>query len=308
MGLTGDARRPYNQPVAPGAIHALAPHCYHCPFGQAPESCKRECVSAIEEMIAFENPDFVAAVIVEPITGPANALIVPTADYLTRLRAVCDKYGILLIADEIMSGWGRTGTWFACEHYGVVPDILVTAKGLTNAAVPLGATVVSERIARHFDEHTLWSGSTYSGHALACAAGIAAIEAYRDDGLIENSARLGRVLMRELERMKAKHACVGDVRGRGLFSGIELVSDKRTRAPLFAAKQSAFMAADGDLAKIKKALAQNGVYVYLRPNMLGISPALCITEEQLLEGLAGIDRVLDVADGILAARKGAAAQ
>ncbi|HJO68609.1 MAG TPA: aminotransferase class III-fold pyridoxal phosphate-dependent enzyme [Rhodospirillales bacterium] len=308
VSLTGDARRPHNEPGMVGALHAFSPLCYHCTFGHKPDSCARECVGAIEELIEFENPDFIAAIIVEPITGPANNLIVPVDDYLPRLRALCDKYGILLIADEIMSGWGRTGRWFGVDHYGVVPDILVTAKGLTNSAVPLGATVVSERIAAFMDENTLWSGSTYSGHALACAAGIAAIGVYRDEGLIENSARLGEVLLGALEALKEKHGCVGDVRGKGLFSGIELVSDRATRAPLLPDRTEAFFAASGGLGRIKKVLADNGVYVYLRPNMLGIAPALCITEDQLLDGLARIDKVLDVADSLIADSRAAATQ
>ncbi|MDP6804611.1 MAG: aminotransferase class III-fold pyridoxal phosphate-dependent enzyme [Rhodospirillales bacterium] len=308
VSLTGDARRPYNEPGMVGSLHAFAPLCYHCNFGQEPHTCARECVGAIEELIEFENPDFIAAIVVEPITGPANNLIVPVDDYLPRLRALCDKYGILLIADEIMSGWGRTGRWFGVDHYGVVPDILVTAKGLTNSAVPLGATVVTDAIAGFMDENTLWSGSTYSGHALACAAGIAAIGVYRDEGLIENSARLGEVLLGELEALKEKHECVGDVRGKGLFSGIELVCDRETRAPLLAERTEAFFAASGGLGLIKKALAEAGVYVYLRPNMLGIAPALCITEDQLLDGLARIDKVLDVADSLIAESRAAAAQ
>lgn len=299
MSLTGDWRRAYNEPGMPGTVHAFQPYCYRCTFGQEPGSCARECLSSLEEIIQFENPDFVAAVIVETITGPSNGLYVPPDDYMPKLRALCDKYGIMLICDEVMSGWGRTGEWFAVNNWNVVPDIITTAKGLTNAQVPLGAVAVSARIAEALEEQTLWAGSTYSGHALACAAGIAAIEAYREEGLIENSRRLGAVLMAELQRIQQRHPTVGDVRGKGLFAAIELVKDRGTRAPLMPAREEPY-AARGGLGAIKRALDEAGVMVFTRPNLIGISPPLCITEEQLLEGLAALDRALDHADAMLA--------
>lgn len=209
----------------------------------------------------------------------------------------------MLICDEVMSGWGRTGEWFAINNWNVVPDIITTAKGLTNAQVPLGAVAVSARIAEALEEQTLWAGSTYSGHALACAAGIAAIDAYREEGLIENSRRLGAVLMAELQRIQQRHPTVGDVRGKGLFAAIELVKDRGTRAPLMPAREEPY-AARGGLGAIKRALDEAGVMVFTRPNLIGISPPLCITEEQLLEGLAALDRALDHADAMLAEAPG----
>ncbi len=298
ISLTGEWRRAYNEPGMVGVVHCYPPYCYRCSFGQEPESCKRECVSSLEEIIEFENPDFIAAIIVETITGPTAGLYVPPDDYMPKLRALCDKYGILLIADEVMSGWGRTGKWFAMDHWNVVPDILTTAKGLTNSMVPLGAVVVSKKIADYMEDNTLWSGSTYSGHALACAAGIAAIEVYREDGLIENAAKMGDVLAKALDEIKENHPSVGDVRGKGLFSMIELVKDRATRERLMDAKEGPYVA-DGGMAAIKKVIGEGGVYAFIRPNMIAIAPPLCITEEQLMEGLDVIDRALDIADRML---------
>ena len=298
ISLTGEWRRAYNEPGMVGVVHCYPPYCYRCSFGQEPESCKRECVSSLEEIIEFENPDFIAAIIVETITGPTAGLYVPPDDYMPKLRALCDKYGILLIADEVMSGWGRTGKWFAMDHWNVVPDILTTAKGLTNSMVPLGAVVVSKKIADYMEDNTLWSGSTYSGHSLACAAGIAAIEVYREDGLIENAAKMGDVLAKALDEIKENHPSVGDVRGKGLFSMIELVKDRATRERLMDAKEGPYVA-DGGMAAIKKVIGEGGVYAFIRPNMIAIAPPLCITEEQLMEGLDVIDRALDIADRML---------
>ena len=306
ISLTGDWRRAYNEPGMAGTLHAFQPYCYRCTFGQEPSSCKRECLSSLEEMIQFENPDFVAAVIIETVTGPSNGLYIPPDDYLPKLRQICDKYGILLICDEVMAGWGRTGKWFAFQNWDVKPDIISTAKGVTNSMVPLGAVVVTDKIAEYLDDHTLWSGSTYSGHALACAAGIASIQAYKDEKMIENSARLGRIVGRELEAMKAKHISVGDVRGKGLFWAIELVKDRKTREMLMPSKEEPY-ATKGGMAGIKKVLSDGGIYLFSRPNLLAIAPPLCITEEQLMEGLRVIDKALDVADQMVADAKRAGA-
>jgi len=295
ISLTGEWRRAYNEPGMPGTLHAYPPYCYRCTFGQEPSSCKRECVSAIEEMIQYENPDFIAAIIVESVTGPTAGLYVPPDDYMPKLRALCDKYGIMLIGDEVMAGWGRTGKWFAMDHWNVVPDILTTAKGLTNSMVPMGAVVVSNKIADHMEDHTLWSGSTYSGHALAAAAGIAAINVYRDEKLIENSAKLGAVLLKELEKMKAKHVSIGEVRGKGLFAMIELVKNRKTREALMPWKEGPYDPNSG-MSKIKKVLNDGGIYAFVRPNNICIAPPLVINEAQLLEGLAVIDKAIDIAD------------
>ncbi len=189
IALTGDYRRLPVEPAMPGVVHFLDPFCYHCPFGWTRETCHRECIQHVEEIIQYEGPERIAAIIMEGVTG-SNGLIVPPDDYWPRVRAICDRYGILLISDEVMSGWGRTGKWFAVDHWDVAPDIITTAKGITCGYVPLGAAIVSQKIADYFEDKMLWCGLTYSAHPLACAAGLATIEVYEEEHLIENAARV----------------------------------------------------------------------------------------------------------------------
>lgn len=300
MSLTGDYRQAFNEPSIPGIVHAFPPYCYHCTFGKTPSECGRECVSHIEEMIEHEGPDMVAAIMIESITGPSNNLYVPPTDYLTRLRELCTRHGILLITDEVMSGFGRTGKWFAVDHYGVQPDIMTLAKGLTSGSMPLGAVAVSSDIARHFEERTFSAGLTYSGHTLACAAAAATLEVYESERLVENAAELGHYLAAALPALSARHPSVGEIRGLGLFWALELVRDRATRAPLVTAKGS--MGESAGMTEIKKALLDQGVYAFLRSNLIAITPPLCITRAELDAGLQAIDKALDVADGLLEAR------
>jgi len=289
IALTGDYRRLAVEPAMPGAVHFLDPFCYRCPFGQKRESCKRECISHLEEVIRYEGPDKIAAVIMEGVVG-SNGIIVPPDDYWPRVRQICDKYGILLISDEVMSGWGRTGKWFAVDHWGVTPDIITTAKGITSGYVPLGAAIVSEPIAKFFDDKYLYAGLTYSGHALACAAAIATIAVYEEDHLMENAITVGRHLGEALEGLKVRHQSVGDVRYIGLFSAIELVANRETKEVL----------APSVMAEVGKVLRQNGLFTFIMANNMGsivfVVPPLCITGEQVDEGLAIIDTALGVAD------------
>src|SRR3981081_3200398 len=187
-----------------------------------------QALAHVEEVLWYEGPQYVAAIFLEPIVG-SSGLIVPPDGFLRRLRALCDQHGILLILDEVMTGFGRTGKWFAAEHEGVVPDMITFAKGVNSGYVPLGGVIVNEAIATHFNANVLWAGLTYAGHPLACAAGVATIEAYREERLIERGARSGEVLMRELRTVAERHPSVGDVRGKGLFIGIELVKDRQTK-------------------------------------------------------------------------------
>jgi taurine--2-oxoglutarate transaminase len=283
MALTGDYRRLPVEPTMPGGVHFLDPYCYRCPFGWTRETCHRECIAHVEEIIQYEGPEHIAAIIMEGVTG-SNGLIVPPDDYWPRIREICDKYGILLISDEVMSGWGRTGKWFAVDHWGVVPDIITTAKGLTSGYVPLGAVIVSDAIAEHFEDKMLWCGLTYSGHALACAAGLATLAVYVEDGLIENAARLGRYLGGRLEEIKSRHASVGDVRYIGLFSALEIVKDRATKEPI------------DPLTEVAKFLKDNGLFTFVFHNMLFVVPPLCITQAQLDEGLDIIERGLAITD------------
>jgi taurine--2-oxoglutarate transaminase len=202
------------------------------------------------------------------------------------VREICDRHGILLISDEVMSGWGRTGKWFAVDHWNVVPDMITTAKGITAGYVPLGAVIVSESIADHFEDKMLWCGLTYSGHPLACAAGVATLQAYEDDGLLENAAHVGKYLGRRLEEIKARHASVGDVRYIGLFSALEIVKSKSTREPI------------DPLTEVGTFLRANGLFTFIFHNVLFVVPPLCITEAQVDEGLAIIERALEITDAI----------
>jgi taurine--2-oxoglutarate transaminase len=293
IALTGDYRRLAVEPAMPGAVHFLDPFCYRCPFGQKLESCKRECISHVEEVIKYEGPDKIAAIIMEGVTG-SNGLIVPPDDYWPRIRDICNKYGILLISDEVMSGWGRTGKWFAVDHWNVTPDIITTAKGITSGYIPLGAVIVSEPIAKFFDDKYLYAGLTYNGHALACAAALATIEVYVEDHLIENAAEVGKYLGKALEDIKTKHASVGDVRYIGLFSTIELVANQGTKE----------IFAPSVMAEVGKVLRQNGLFTFIMANNMGsmvfVVPPLCITKEQLNEGLAIVEKALEVADKVVA--------
>ena len=289
IALTGDYRRLAVEPAMPGAVHFLDPYCYRCPFGQKKETCKRECILHLEEVIRYEGPDKIAAVIMEGVVG-SNGLIVPPDDYWPRVREICDRYGILLISDEVMSGWGRTGKWFAVDNWNVVPDIITTAKGITSGYVPLGAVIVSEPIAKFFDDKYLYAGLTYNGHALACAAANATIDVYKSDHLIENAASLGVYLGKKLEEIKSRHLSVGDTRYIGLFSTLELVRNRDTKEIMAASV----------MGEVGKALRENGLFTFIMANNLGsmlfIVPPLCITKAQLDEGLAIVDRALEIAD------------
>jgi len=197
------------------------------PSGGRHIDCGEHCAREFEHVLLLNGPNRVAALILEPIVG-ANGVIVPAEGYLQEVRRICDKYGVLLIADEVMTGFGRTGRWFACEHWGVVPDILTVAKGMTGGYVPMGATIVRDSLARHWDEHRFVHGHTYSGHALGCAAAAASIQAYQEDDLINRSAEQGEYLLAGARELMERHPSVGDVRGKGLFVGMELVRNRET--------------------------------------------------------------------------------
>ena len=289
IALTGDYRRLAVEPAMPGGVHFLDPFCYRCPFGQKKETCKRECLSHLEEVIRYEGAEKIAAVIMEGVVG-SNGLIIPPDDYWPRVREICSNNGILLISDEVMSGWGRTGKWFAVDNWGVTPDIITTAKGITSGYVPLGAVIVSEPIAKFFDDKYLYAGLTYNGHALACAAALATIDVYHEDHLIENAQNVGEYLGQKLEEIKNRHRSVGDVRYIGLFSAIELVANRDTKE-IFASSV---------MGEVGKVLRENGLFTYIMANNMGslvfVVPPLCITKMELDEGLAIVDKALEVAD------------
>ncbi|MGH2931715.1 MAG: aminotransferase class III-fold pyridoxal phosphate-dependent enzyme [Gaiellaceae bacterium] len=287
--LTGDPRRWPAEPGIPGVVRILDPYTYRCPAGH-PDPCP-VCTGAphLEEVLQYEGPDTVAAVILETVTG-TNGVIVPPDGYLQAVREVCDRYGILLIFDEVMAGFGRTGKWFACEHWDVVPDILTVAKGINSGYVPLGAMVISEELAGWVRDKYFAGGLTYSGHPLACAAGVASIEAFREEGIVENSAELGAVLGERLRGLADSHESIGDVRGLGLFHGVELVKDRETREPLvpFNASGESF----APMAKIFRAALERGLYLMIHWNVIIVAPPLTITLAELEEGLEILDDVL----------------
>jgi taurine---2-oxoglutarate transaminase len=292
MSIGGDMRRWANEPGIPGTVKILDPYCYRCSFGQAgSESCQMECLKHVEEIIWYEGPQYIAAIFTEGIVG-SNGIIVPPDGYMQGLRRLCDKYGILLVVDEVMSGFGRTGEWFAANNWNIEPDIMTFAKGVNSGYVPLGGVAVNERVANYFEDHMFWGGLTYSGHALACAAGIATINVYKEENLIQRSKEMGKKLLAKLEVLKDKHPSVGDVRGMGLFCAIELVKDKSSREMLVQ-----WNGPDQSLTgKIKAALIQRNVYAFGRWNTFFIAPPLIVTEEELDFGVKAFDEALTIAD------------
>ena len=295
LSVSGDPRRRGSEPGVWGTVVAEDPFCYRCPFGLQYPSCGIHCADHIGEIIEFEDPDTVAAVIVETITG-SNARIVPPPEYYPRLRQICDRYGVLLICDEVMAGFGRTGKWFAIEHYGVTPDIMTLGKGITSGYIPLGAVAVSDRVAAFFETNVLLTGMTYSGHPLACAAGVATLQAYHEEGLIERARLLGDRLFAGLNEMRSRHPAVGDVRGKGLFACIELVRDQKTRAPLIPWTPRGGREAHPAVTGTLRAMKERGVYAYTKWNMIMLAPPFVITDAELEEGLRVIDAALGVAD------------
>src|SRR4051794_19387384 len=291
--LTGDPRRWPAEPGIPGVVRILDPYTYRCPAGH-PDPCP-VCTGAphLEEILQYEGPHTVAAVILETVTG-TNGIIVPPDGYLQSIREVCDRHGILLIADEVMAGFGRTGKWFGVENWDVVPDILSIAKGINSGYIPLGAMVVRKPIADWMRDKYFAGGLTYSGHPLACASGVASIEAFKEEGIVEHAAELGPVFAEKLNALKDKHPSIGDVRGLGCFWGLELVKNRETREPLvpFNATGEAF----APVARVYKAALDRGLYLMTHWNVVMVCPPLTITREELEEGISILDEALTVAD------------
>ncbi len=291
--LTGDPRRWPAEPSIPGVVRMFDPYTYRCPAGH-PDPCP-VCTGAphLEEILQYEGAHTVAAVILETVTG-TNGIIVPPDGYLQSIREVCDRHGILLIADEVMAGFGRTGAWFAVDHWDVVPDILTMAKGINSGYVPLGAMSVREPIAAWVRDKFFAGGLTYSGHPLACASGVASIEAFREEGIVEHAAELGPVFREKLDGLAAKHPSIGEVRGLGCFWGLELVRDRATREPLVPFNGGGEAAAP--VARMAKAALERGLYLMTHWNVVMVCPPLTITRDELDEGISILDDVLSIAD------------
>jgi len=285
INLTGDPRR-WSQPPIPGVVHVLDP--YH--GIQRGWQTADEALVYLDEVIQLEGPQTIAAFILETVTG-TNGILIPPDGYLQGVRRLCDKHGILLIADEVMSGFGRTGKWFAVDHWDVVPDMITMAKGLTSAYVPLGAVGMRRTIAAQFAESPFPSGLTYSAHPLACAAALATIAVMEDDRLIEKADQMGAVMSRLLADLAAQHPSVGAVRSIGLFGVVELVRNRQTREPL-----APFNGTSPEMAALGKFFREQGLFTFLRWNYFFTNPPLTITRDELSEGFAIIDRALTITD------------
>ena len=296
MSLSGDFRNWSYEPAVPGVIHCLEPYCYRCPFGATYPQCDIQCAQHVEDIIRREGGGKrVAAVVAEPIMG-AGGIIVPPDEYWPRLREICDRYDVMLIADEVMTGFGRTGKWFCVEHWDVVPDMITMAKGITSGYVPLGATCMRKWVADKFEEFPYLHGHTYSGHALAMAAAVACIEAYDSDNLINNSQVMGDYLMGKMLELKEKHPSVGDVRGKGLFCGMELVLNRETKEPVHEA-----LVEPPRPATLKGAILaeifKKGVYIMAgAASVLMLTPPLPITKDEIDFAMSVVDDALSITD------------
>ena len=283
IAATGDWRRVPNE-FARGHVHVFGPYLYRSEFwATTPEQESERALRHLERTIQAEGPESIAAILLETIPGTAGVLV-PPPGYLPGVREIADRYGIMLILDEVMAGFARSGEWFAFDAFDVTPDLITFAKGVNSGYVPLGGVIISELIAHAFDDRVFPGGLTYSGHPLAAASAIATIEAMADEGIVENAARMGTdVLGPRLHEMAAHHAVVGEVRGRGVFWAVELVADTETREPL---------GAEG-MAALKKDLLDNGVLGFFAENRLHVVPPAVVTETDLDRGLGVIDAALE---------------
>ncbi len=296
MAATGDPRRVIWEPnLMPGIVHFLDPYRYRSTFHRtnpdiAEADFAQDYLNHLEEIIHYEGPQTIAAILMESVTG-TNGIIIPPEGYMQGVRALCDQYGIVMIADEVMSGFGRTGKWFAVEHWDVVPDIISMAKGLTSAYAPLGAVAMKPEIAAAFDEHAFESGLTYTSHPVSLAAAVANINVMREDKIVEHAAGMGPVLKRMMTDLGEAHPSVGEVRNIGLFGIIELVKDRQTKEPM-----APWNGSSPEMNALKKYCLDNGLFLYTHWHTVLIIPPLIISEEQLQEGFNVLDKALEITD------------
>jgi taurine--2-oxoglutarate transaminase len=295
ISLTGDPRRWPAEPGIPGVQHFFGPYCYHCPFGYEDEhSCRIQCLETLKTQIMIDGPKSIAGIFLEPIVG-TNGIIIPPKEFVTGVRQICDENGILLVSDEVMAGFGRAGKWFGIQLFDVVPDVIVTAKGLTSSYIPLGAMIWNKKVYDHFCQKPFVGGLTYAGHALACAAAVANIEVYHQENLIEKSRIDGEYMNGKLLELKRDHPSVGDVRCQGLWACIELTSDKETRAPL-AGYADCRMNVSNELSK---RLMDLGVYLFAKWDYIFIAPPFIITRAEIDQAVAAIGKALEYTDSLL---------
>ncbi|MFN8381167.1 MAG: aminotransferase class III-fold pyridoxal phosphate-dependent enzyme [Anaerolineales bacterium] len=298
MAVTGDPRRVGWEPnLMTGVVHFLDPYRYRSTFHRMnpdilEEEFARDYLNHLEEIILYEGPETIAAILMESVTG-TNGIIIPPQGYMQGVRALCDKYGIVMICDEVMSGFGRTGKMFAIENWDVVPDMITMAKGLTSAYAPLGAVAMKPEIAAAFDEHAFESGLTYTSHPISLAAAVANINAMREDKIVEHAAAMGGVLRRMLTDLGEAHPSVGEVRNIGLFGILELVKDRKTKEPM-----APWNGSSPEMSALKKYCTDHGLFLYTHWHTVLIIPPLIITEEQLKEGMDILDKALEITDKV----------
>ena len=292
MSAGGDPRKlAADSQQSPNFVHFDIPIAYRWEYGE--ENLLKESVKNLERVIAFEGPQNIAAILLEGESGSSGCLKYPVG-YLKKVREICDKHGILFIADEVMSGFGRTGKWFGIQNHGVIPDMIATAKGITSGYLPLGALIVSDKIAERYDDNVLWLGLTYSAHPVSIAASLEVLKIYEDDNLIENATAMGKYMDSRMEELKKKHPSIGDWRNTGLLGCVELVKNKATKEPM-----APFNAKPEEMAVMNKVAARLkdlGMYTFVRWNYIFVAPPLCINKEQIDEGLAMISDAISIAD------------
>jgi taurine--2-oxoglutarate transaminase len=296
ISLTGDPRRWPNEPSLPGVIKVFDPYKYRSHLykeGMSDEEFSFKILAQLEETLMYENPESVAAIFLEPVTG-TNGIIPPPNGYLEGVRNLCDKYGILMVCDEVMSGFGRTGEWFAVDHWKVIPDMITMAKGITSAYLPLGAVAVSPKIYKHFEENVFEGGLTYQAHPMSLAASVAVLKVMEEEKIVENAKNMGIVMRSMMERLKEKHPCVGEVRSIGLFGAFELVKNKNTKEPI--SKFNAPISSSEAMSKVAAYLRANGIFAFISNNLIHSNPPLIVNEKELTEAYEVIDKALDIAD------------
>lgn len=289
MMLTGDPRRWSHEPGMPGVIRVMDPTPYHYEFGKDDATKTAENLKYLEEVMMYEGPHNIAAVFIEPVTG-TNGVMPPPKGYLPGLRKLCDKHGILIVCDEVMSGFGRTGKLFAFEHFGIVPDIVTMAKGMTSSYLPLGAMGISDKIAKHFEDNVFWGGLTYNSHPVLLAAAEANIDVMLEEGMIDNAANLHSVMRSEMDRLTEKHPSVKEGRCLGLFGMVDLQKNSAGE------RMAPYNGTSEAMKALGKAFDERGLFTFVRWGSFMCNPPLCITEEQLLEAYAIIDECLDITD------------
>jgi len=292
LSASGDPRRlPMDAQQSPNFVHFDLPYLYRWEYGA--ENLLKESVASLERVIAYEGPANIAAILLEGESGTSGCLQYPLG-YLKAVREICNKNGILLIMDEVMSGFGRTGKWFGFENHGIVPDMICMAKGLTCGYLPFGCLMVTDKIATKYDEAVLPLGLTYSAHPVSCAAALETLQIYEDDGLMENTVAMGKYMNAQVEQLKQKHSSIGDFRNTGLLGCIELVKNRKTKEPLapFNAKPDEMTV----MNKVAATIKDLGMYTFVRWNFIFVAPPLCVTKEQIDEGLAIISEAIAIAD------------